>query len=445
MAHAVGEDMAVLSSAQGEAIERARASLDDSRIGALAFEMTAIPSPTGEERHLAEFVAGHLFAAGVESEVQTVGGSQANVIGRLRASGPGPRLLIYAPLDTAFSGERDEDRPWLGDEPRPDLALPPRREASKVIGLGAENPKGFAAAGIAAVEAVAASDAELPGGVTLVLASGSMPVGHRPGIERALAGHGSGITFFLDHEPRAADFAIVLKPGYAVGHEEVGFAWYRLTIRGAMNYTGIRHKGPYRNPIVAAARVVGALETWFGEYSASHSAGLVAPQAAVNAIRAGSPQRASFNPGACEIDFDIRINPRTTPDVVDAEVRGAVARIAADEPEFGLELERVAALEGALTSPDSWIVRSLVRAWEAREGKPHEPLGRASGATDAPLIRARGIETARIGLPPAASPSPYPGFSMGVVDVASIRGLAELLIGVIIDTATRSRAEVGLA
>jgi len=443
MAPAVGEHVAELSPALGEAVERARASLDDARLGELAFEMTAIPSPTGEERLLAEFVAGHLAAAGVESEVQAVGGSQANAIGRLHGSGGGPSLLIYAPLDTAFSGDRDEDRPWIGDEPRADFTLPPRREGSKVVGLGAENPKGFAAAGIAALEAVASSAPDLLGDVTLALASGSMPVGRRPGIEQPLAGLGSGITFFLDREPRA-DFAIILKPGFAAGHEEVGLAWYHLTVRGAINYTGIRHKGPYRNPIVAASRVVGALEAWFASYSAAHTDGLVSPQGAVNAIRAGSSERASFSPATCEIDFDVRINPRSSPDDVDAEIRAAVTAIAASETEFGLELERIVALPGAVTSPDSWIVRSLVRAWEAREGKVHAPLARASGATDAPLIRARGIETARIGLPPAGSPSPYPGFSMGVVDVASIRGLAELLIEVIVDTASRSRREVGL-
>lgn len=443
MGPAVGEPVAERSPSLGEAIARARASLDDGRLADLAFDMTAIPSPTGEERPLAEFIAGHLAGAGLESEVQVVGGSQANAVGRLRGSGGGPSLLIYAPLDTAFSGGREEDRPWIGDEPRPDFALPPRREGSKVVGLGAENPKGYAAAGIAALEAVASSEAELLGDVTMALASGSMPVGHRPSVERALAGLGSGITFFLDHEP-PADFAIVLKPGYAAGHEEVGLAWYRLRVRGAISYTGIRHKGPYRNPIVAASRVVGALESWFASYSAAHTDGLVAPQGAVNAIQAGSPERASFGPATCEIDFDVRINPRSSPDDVDAEVRAAVAAIAAGETDFSLELERIVALAGAVTSPDSWIVRSLVRAWEAREGKDHTPLARASGATDAPLIRARGIETARMGLPPAASPSPYPGFSMGVVDVASIRGLAELLIEVIVDTASRSRREVGL-
>jgi acetylornithine deacetylase/succinyl-diaminopimelate desuccinylase-like protein len=211
-----------------------------------------------------------------------------------------------------------------------------------------------------------------------------------------------------------------------------------------VNYTGIRHKGPYRNPILAASRVVAALEAWFGEYAAAHTDGLVAPQGSVNAIRAGSPDRAAFIPVTCQIDFDVRLGPRTTPDELDAEVRAAVEAIRANEPDFEIDLEQIVVLPGTATDPGSWIVRSIIRAWEAREGRTHAPLARSSGASDAAIIRSRGIEAARIGLPPAPTPNPYPGFSMGVVDVASMRGLAELLIEVIVDTASRTRQEVGL-
>ena len=59
-----------------------------------------------------------------------------------------------------------------------------------------------------------------------------------------------------------------------------------------------------------------------------------------------------------------------------------------------------------------------MRAWEAVAGRPHTPRTGTSGATDAVILRARGIPTARIGLPPPGRPLPYAGqFSMGVVDV----------------------------
>ena len=45
---------------------------------------------------------------------------------------------------------------------------------------------------------------------------------------------------------------------------------------------------------------------------------------------------------------------------------------------------------------------------------------------------------------PPETPSPYPGFSMGVVDTGSMRRLTEVLVRAIIDTTTRNRAELGL-
>jgi acetylornithine deacetylase/succinyl-diaminopimelate desuccinylase-like protein len=377
----------------------------------------------------------------VEAEVQQVEGELANAVGRLRGSGDGPRLLLYAPLDTAWSGDTAEDEPWLGAVPRPDFALPPVRDGDRVIGLGAENPKAFAASAIAAVEALATAGARLRGDVVLALAGGSMPVAGRPGIERPVVGLGSGIRALLAAGPRP-DFAIVLKPGYAVSHEEVGLAWFRITVRGAVNYTGIRHKGPYRDPIVLAARLVTALEAWLPEYTAEASGGLVAPQGSINAISAGSPHRASFVPATCTLHLDLRPAPGVTADELQARLAAALEAIRAADPELDVGLELTAFLPGTRTDPDSWIVRSLVRAWEASERREHVPPAKGSGASDAAIIRSAGIPTARIGLPPPAEPSPYSGFSMGVADLHSVARLSALLAHAIVDTAARSRADV---
>ncbi|MGH2406851.1 MAG: M20 family metallopeptidase [Candidatus Limnocylindrales bacterium] len=423
-------------------VERARAAVDPEGLADLALKMTAIPSPTGAERELAEMVVAHLRRAGVEADIQVIDGQCANVLARLPGRGDGPRLLLYAPLDTAFAGIIAEDEPWLGATPRADFALPPRREGRKVIGLGAENPKGFAAAGIGAVEALAAAGVDSRGDVLLALAGGSMPVDRRPGLAGRV-GFGQGITFLLDHAPRP-DFAVVLKPGYAVAHEEVGLAWFRLTVGGAVNYTGIRHKGPYRNPILSAARLVTALEDWFPAFTAAGTSGLVAPQGSIDAIHAGSPDRVAFIPASCEIDLDLRVAPDSSPQEVQAQLEAAVATFREADPALEVSVEMTASLPGTRTDPDSWIVRSLVRAWEAREARPHVPLANGSGASDAAVLRSQGIPTARIGLPPPATPSPFTGFSMGVADIDSIAGLADLLILAIVDTTFRSRSEVGL-
>ncbi len=426
-----------------QGVERARAQLDDSRIKDLLVEAATIPSPTGEASTLARYFVERLARVGLDAELDVVARDQANTVARYGRHHDGPSLLLYAAIDTPFSGRRDEDEAYLGPNPRVDFALPPRVKDNKVIGLGAENPKAFAAAAVAAAEALAMAGVELRGELVVVLASGSMPIYSRPGFDREPLGFGSGIRHVLEHRPKP-DFAIVLKPGYAVAHEEVGLAWFRVIVRGQLTYTGIRHKGSYRNPVVDAARVVAHIETWFAGYADRHADGLVAPQGSLNAIRAGSPDRVAFVPSSCEIDLDVRISPRTTPEEVEAELRAALRELEEASPGLDLELERRIALPGTMTDPDNWIVRSLIRAWEDREGRPHAPLIRQSGATDGAVLRSYGIPTARIGLPAPATPTPVGGFSMGVADPATVRRLAEVLVYTIVDTTARTRAEVGL-
>jgi succinyl-diaminopimelate desuccinylase len=424
-------------------VERALGEIDTERLAELCLEMTAIPSPTGEELDLATYLARRLRSAGVEGSVQPIDGRQANAVGRLRGSGDGPELLVYAPIDTAFAGETAEDRDWLGESPRADFSLPPRREGTKVVGLGAENPKGFATCAVAAAEAVARAGVPLRGDLVLALASGTMPIGGRPVSDRRNLGFGSGITHLLEHGA-TPDFAIVLKPGYAVVHEEVGLAWFKLTVRGGVGYTGARHKGPYRNAIVDAATVVGMLESWFAEYTRANASGQVAPQGAVNAIAGGHRDRAAFNPATCEIFVDLRVSPRTSLRQVAARLERELDRIRAAVSGLDVTAELIAGLPGTHTPPESWIVRSLVRAWEDQEQREHKPASGGSGATDGTILRSHNIPTARIGLPPPETPSPYPGFSMGVVDTGSMRRLTEVLVRAIVDTTTRNSAELGL-
>jgi acetylornithine deacetylase/succinyl-diaminopimelate desuccinylase-like protein len=393
--------------------------------------MVSIPSPTGEELDVARWIVARMKRAGIDARVEEVADRQANAVGVVHGSGVGPRLMVYAPLDSPLAGEAAEDEPFVGTNPRPDFVARASRENGKVVGLGAENPKAFAACGIAALEALARAGVPLRGEVELILAGGSMPVGVRPGMDRVV-GHGEGIRFHLEHAPRP-DAAIVIKPGWAASHEEVGISWWRITVRGAFNYTGIRHKAPFRNPIVGAARIVERLDAWFPEYSAANAAGFVAPQGSVNAIRGGTAERAAFIPATCDIDLDLRVAPGHSQEDVRAQLAAQLDALRPEMADFEITLESRAFMPGGHTDPEHEIVRAVVRQWEAVEGRAHAPLPAQSGATDAAAIREAGIPTARIGLPAAATPNPYPGFSMGQADPEAMRRLTQLLIRIIVD------------
>ncbi|HEY7062444.1 MAG TPA: peptidase dimerization domain-containing protein [Chloroflexota bacterium] len=432
-----------LSAEQRGWLERAWAQVDADRIAQLNLDLTNIPSPTGEERAIAEFLTRYMGVAGFDARYQPIDEQQGNAVGRLRGSGEGPELLLYAPTDVAFAGSEEEDVPWIGPSVRADLRPHASREGDDVIGLGAENPKAYVTCVVAAAEAVARAGVPLRGDVIVGLGAGGMPTNKRPGLGRWNTGQGNGCSFMLEQGVRG-DFAILAKPGYAVAWEEVGISWHRVGVKGTLNYTGIRHVVPYTNPIVEATKVIAGLEEWFPEYSARNTSGLVAPQGSIGAVEGGWTYKPAFVPRLCNLYVDLRVSPRTDPMEVKHQLEAALHHIEGKHPELELDYEMILAIPGTHTDPQNWIVQSLMRAWEAREGRPHEARGGTSGATDAAILRGRGIPTARLGLPRAVPPAAYPGFSMGVAHVPAMRRLTECLVYAIVDTCTRDRGEVGL-
>lgn len=122
----------------------------------------------------------------------------------------------------------------------------------------------------------------------------------------------------------------------------------------------------------------------------------------------------------------------------------AIARIVKSNPELAVEWEMILSIPGSFTDPKNWIVQSCVRSWEFVEGKKHAPRTGTSGATDANILRAAGIPTARIGMPrhTGASGEQRSKFSMERSDVASMKQLTKCLVYAAIDTCTRDRQEV---
>ncbi|MBV8085799.1 MAG: peptidase dimerization domain-containing protein [Chloroflexi bacterium] len=432
-----------MSHEQRAAVQKAWGLIDAGELAKLDAELVSIPSPTGEERAIAEFLAEHLTQAGLQGEYQPIDERQGNAVARLPGTGDGAGLLLYAPTDTAFAGDEDEDVPWIGPSVRRDLKPGGFIENGNVIGLGAENPKAYVTCVVAAAEAVAKAGIPLKGSLLVGLGAGGMPTNTRPGISRHNTGQGNGCSFMLERGVRG-DFAILAKPGYAVSWEEVGLCWFKVTVKGALNYTGIRHIVPYRNPIVAAAKVIEGLEAWFPEYSKRHTSGLVAPQGSIGAIEGGWTYKPAFVPAACNLYVDVRIGPRQEPAQLDHEFGQALAAIRSQNPGLEIQHRMILSVPGTHSDPGSWVVQSLMRAWEDVEGRPHQPILNTSGATDAAILRGRGIPTARLGLPRSEAPAAYPGFSMGIGNAASMEKLTRCLVYAIVDTCTRERAEVGL-
>ena len=415
-------------------LERSWAQIDEGRIKKLLVDMVNIPSPTGGEKPLAEYMASYMGHAGFEAFCQPINDLQANAVGRLKGTGGGADLMFYAPLDTDFTGIESEDCPGVGIELPAALQSTAKVENDYVVGLGAVNPKGFATCVVMAAEAIKRAGIELRGSIIVGLGAGGMPTNRNPTtpLRHWNVGQGAGCSFMLEQGVRG-DFAIIAKPGWAVAWEEVGLCWFKVMVKGSLGYVGTRHTGSYSNAIVKATTVIQELERWFPVYTERNRSGLVAPQGIVGAIEGGWVYKPSFIPATCTFYVDLRISPRTAPVDARRQFAEAITTIQGRHPEIGIDWEMVLSIPGESTDPRNWIIQSCIRAWEYVEGRSHKPLLNTSGATDANILRNRGIPTARIGLPRTDGAGQL-NISPRTASIENMRRLIKCLIYCAIDT-----------
>ncbi|WP_405952656.1 peptidase dimerization domain-containing protein [Streptomyces prunicolor] len=424
-------------------VEDAWRQVTGDRLRELITGLVDIPSPTGDEGPLAGHIADTLTAAGCRAQVQPLDDRQANAWARLSGDGTGPDLMLYAPIDTLTVGEESEDLPWIGPELRDDMRPRATVHDDLVVGLGASNPKGHAACVMMAAEAIALAGIPLTGDLVAAFGAGGMPTNARPGSTRLNTGQGAGCSFLLE-QGAWTDYALIAKPGWTVSWDEVGLVWFEVTVHGTHTYVGSRHRLPYDNPVVRAGEVARHLEEWFVEYADRHTSGTVAPQGIVSSIQGGWPRMAAVTPASCTLMVDLRIAPDTAPMQAKREFLAAIDTLREKNPGIHVDAEMVLAVPGTRTDPDSWICRSATASWAAFEGREHEVIRGNSGATDANILRGRGISTVRVGMPKVTDSLFDIDFARGMntVSVQAMEKLTRHLIRTAIDTVTRSRAEV---
>ncbi len=426
--------------------DAACARIDQSRLKQLIFELTARHSPTGAEREASEYMVDYMNAAGIEAHYQPITDISGNCVGRLRGSGTGPSLLLYAPVDTLLEGDPAKDIPHAGREMRADMRPEPYIDGDLVIGLGASNPKSMVSLITEAANCIVDAGIELTGDVIVATAGGGMPWNVA---ERNNAGISNGVSHMLSHGV-AADFGIIVKPWDEVYYEHPGMIWFKVTTWGTMGYAGIPRGTPgFRSSIVPGAKVILEIEEWLAAYPDRHTSDQIKPEGWIAAVRAGWPDKPALPGAACEIYIDVRTAPGQTAAQVEREFAEEMRAIMARHDDVDAEWETIVTCDAARTDPDHWIVESSIRAWEAVHGRKYTETPYLSGQTDAAAICRLGIPLVRIGYPWIGDKEMPEEFSeglggMGVANVPDLVGTVKAVIYSIIDSCTRTRSEMGL-
>jgi acetylornithine deacetylase/succinyl-diaminopimelate desuccinylase-like protein len=419
--------------------------LDEERLTNLLRALTDIHSPTGAEGELAGFITSVLKDSGFQSYTQTMTPSRGNAIGRLRGSGGGASLLLYEPIDTHMEATTEADLPWAGEELRPDMLPKSQLIDGLVVGLGASNPKAMVATMIEVGRSLKEAEIPLLGDLILGFAGGGMPWSNS---RRGESGLSDGVTYMLHHGV-SPDFAVVMKPWNAVYYEEAGLCWFRVSVKGTYGYAGIPHNTPgWDNSVVAASKVILALQDWLPAYVKKNTSGQIEPWGWISAVHGGWKDKPAFPTALTEILIDLRITPRTSPAEVERQFGEAINAIRARYPEIEMKWEMFGATPSGSTDPENWIIQSAMRAWERVEEKKHGASPLMAGQTDGAALRHLGIPTARLGWPWPYEDGPRElseGLGgMGVTYIPDLVVCAKKIIYVAIDTLTRDRRELGL-
>ncbi len=161
-----------------EAAKKVLAEIDRDELAKLGCDLTDIPSPTGQELAIGEFILRWFAANGLKAVRQDVDVDRPNAVGVLKGDGTGLSLGFNGHNDTSYTGTSADLRMVSNIEP--DHELRGRIVGNKVQGLGISNMKGGVAAFMSAGKALKASGIQLKGDVVMAAVVGEIsrtPVG----------------------------------------------------------------------------------------------------------------------------------------------------------------------------------------------------------------------------------------------------------------------------
>ena len=384
-----------------EFARRVLAHIDRAELAQLGCDLTSIPSPTGQEKPIAEFILAWFDRNGIKSVRQEVEPDRPNAVGIVKGDGTGLSLGFNGHMDTSFTGTSADARMVAGLEP--ESALKGRIVGDKVQGLGISNMKAGLASFMIAGKALKASGVRLRGDVVLAAVVGEIsrtPIG--PWQSQDFRGEGVGTRHLLNHGMHT-DYAVCCDGSdLNIVWTQAGVVQAKITTLGKAEAAWGTKRSAYPmervNAIVKMTKIIAAIERWGATFEENHiyqsPTGPLLPKVNIGAIEGGAPYRPNYFPGVCSIYVDIRMPPQVRPVTIRHEMEQALGALGIDyELEF---YKSLLGYEGKKVEP---LVKSAEEIYEHLFGekiKPESPE-RASIWTDTNIYNELGIPAIKIG------------------------------------------------
>jgi len=320
-----------------------------------------VPDGPGESE-IAAHVARLLDRLGLEVSVHEAAPGRPSVVGVLRGTGGGRRLMLNGHLDTV--GVEGMDDPFSG-----------RVENGRVYGRGSQDMKGSLTAGFAAVKSLVDAGRRLAGDIVVAAVADE---------EHASIGSADVATRY------PVDGAIVTEPtDLQICTAHKGFVWVEVTTHGVAAHGSRFQDGVDAN--LRMGRFLHELDRLEQTLRARAPHRLVGPPSLHAATIAGGSGLSTYA-ASCRLEIERRTIPGETEDQVIAEITELTDRLADADPSFRATVKSLFARDSFEARVDSPLTAAVDRAATAVLGATPPRLGK-SGWMDSALLAAAGADT----------------------------------------------------
>jgi len=325
-----------------ERLREAASHVDEDRTVKLVQELIRIPSPTGEEKEIAEYIANYLREAGFD-EVQV--DEEWNVLGTVRGAGDGPTLLTLTHTDSGIAGNMED--PFSGEiRNGEDYGKP-----GKVIyGRGAAAPKGALSTYIHAAKALADWGRENWNGTLQVACVIKDLNANHDGIRGVHQNLGIDPDFVIAGEPSNNQIVMGAR----------GISHVQVTLKGKEMHWGKPKEGV--NPLYGLADLLRESE------KLSLPEHEVLGPATVSAIEVSSEMEPPRTPHTVRAVFDRRVLPAETVEEVLADFRTILNRLIEGREGLSGEVEQIRGMFSFSAKDDSPLKTALLEGGKAVTG-----------------------------------------------------------------------------
>jgi acetylornithine deacetylase len=397
------------------------AAVDERRLVQTVIEAVSVPSPTGSEAEMGDYMAHTLRDRGMDVGVQEVEAGRPNVVGTLSGAGDGPTLMFNGHMDTSYSGQE----PWLAGIP----GFQPEgfEEDGHVYGLGVANMKGALCAFVEAVSALRDAGVKLKGDLLLAAVAGEIEKAQWGEEFRGAQyrGYSTGARHLVTHGG-VADVCILGEPtDHKVVLAHFGAMWVRISTKGSFLHTAFAAGREQENSILRMDDVLGAVREWIPRWRTRMAYGETPSVVNVGAVRGGFPWRVSRTPHRTDLFLDLRVPPNIRMGEARNVFMEFVRELQRRFPDHGVEGEVFLTQPGAVIDESQEVVQALVASHATVFGAAPE-RDVVHWFSDAGSLTRYGIETVNYGTA-SGLPSAAKGENVeikGLVDVAKVYALA---------------------